>query len=201
LYLQAMSSWKNPADVVTGAREPQLVRESLESPGSGANYYESMMLTDLLYYLPEDVLTKVDRASMAVSLEVRVPILDHRVVEFSWRLPLRFKIRNAVSKWALRRILYKYVPAELLERPKMGFGIPLGEWLRGPMLEWAEDLLAQSALEQHGLLHAQPIRQTWQEHVSGRKNWEYRLWPVLAFQDWYAQSGKAAAVSENQQVR
>jgi asparagine synthase (glutamine-hydrolysing) len=133
----------------------------------------------------------VDRASMAVSLEARVPMLDHRVVEFAWKLPLHFKIRNGTSKWILRQILYKYVPSELVERPKMGFGVPIDRWLRGPLREWAEDLLSVKSLEAHGLLDADPIRLKWQEHLSGVRNWQYLLWDILAFQDWFRHNTSA----------
>jgi asparagine synthase (glutamine-hydrolysing) len=150
-----------------------------------------MMLTDQLNYLPDDILTKVDRASMAVSLEARVPMLDHRVVQFAWKLPLHFKIRNGTSKWILRKILYKYVPPELVQRPKMGFGVPIDRWLRGPLRDWAEELLSVRNLEQHGLLCAEPIRLKWQEHLSGVRNWQYLLWDILAFQDWFRHNTSA----------
>jgi asparagine synthase (glutamine-hydrolysing) len=201
LYLRVISRWDQPGDLVPDSSEPQTVRESMSALHSDARYYEAMMFTDLVNYLPDDVLAKVDRASMSVSLEVRVPILDHRVVEFAWRLPLPLKIRNGVSKWVLRQVLYKYVPPALIDRPKMGFGVPIGEWLRGPLREWAEDLLSESKLEQHGLLRAAPIRQVWHEHIAGVRNWEYRLWNVLAFQDWYNKAPKHAIASHHQPAR
>jgi asparagine synthase (glutamine-hydrolysing) len=185
LYFRALSHWENPTEIVPYSHEPNTILEGITECSGSSNIEEVMMLTDLLNYLPDDILTKVDRASMAVSLEARVPLLDHRVVEFAWKLPLHFKIRKGCSKWILRQILYKYVPAELLERPKMGFGVPIDSWLRGPLREWAEDLLSLRNLEQHGLLNAHPIRLIWQEHLSGVRNWQYLLWDILAFQDWF----------------
>jgi len=185
LYLRALSHWESPTEIVPDSKEPKTVLETIAGCSWASNIEEVMMLTDLLNYLPDDILTKVDRASMAVSLEARVPLLDHRVVEFTWKLPLHFKIRKGLSKWILRQILYKYVPVELVERPKMGFGVPIDSWLRGPLRDWAEDLLSVKSLEQHGLLNAHPIRLKWQEHLSGVRNWQYLLWDILAFQDWF----------------
>jgi asparagine synthase (glutamine-hydrolysing) len=198
LYLRTLSHWANPSSVVVGCHEPASVLNSISECSWLSSFEEAMMLTDLLNYLPDDILTKVDRASMAVSLEARVPILDHRVVEFAWRLPLSFKIRNKSTKWILRQVLYKYVPKDLVERPKMGFAVPIGSWLRGPLRDWAEDLLGESSLRRHELFHVQPIRTKWQEHLSGTRNWHHSLWDVLIFQDWLSkisQSSKIAAYS------
>ena len=143
-----------------------------------------MQYLDLVTYLPDDILTKVDRASMAVGLEARVPLLDHRVVELAWRLPHSVKIRNGVTKWLARQVLYKHVPRHLIERPKMGFAIPLAEWLKGPLREWAEHLIAEKRLREGGVLNASLVRQRWQEHLSGRRNWQYLIWNVLMFEAW-----------------
>jgi asparagine synthase (glutamine-hydrolysing) len=185
IYFRAISQCEDPAELVLGSEEPQTVMRAIADSASLPTLEEQMMLIDLQTYLPHDILTKVDRASMAVSLEARVPMLDHRVVELAWRIPLHMKIRGGVGKWILRQVLYKYVPRELLERPKMGFGVPIEHWLRGPLRAWAEDLLTQEALNQHLLLNVESIRQKWREHLSGRRNWQYLLWNVLVFQDWY----------------
>ncbi len=190
LYYEALSHWTNPGKLVTGSHEPNSVRECIENLSAGSTSIEEvMMLTDLLNYLPDDILTKIDRASMAVSLEARVPLLDHRVVEFAWTLPLSLKIRNRENKWILRQILYKYVPPVLIERPKMGFGVPIDRWLRGPLRDWAESLLSEQSLSDHGLLNSHSIREKWHEHISGHHNWQYLLWDVLVFQDWLCQQG------------
>ena len=184
IYMRALSHWE-PSDVVIGSNEPSTVKQFLENSAWASHIEERMMLTDIANYLPDDILTKVDRASMAVSLEARVPVLDHRVVEFAWRLPLHFKIRNGISKWILRQVLYKYVPRVLIERPKMGFGVPIDSWLRGPLRQWADDLLCAKSLGRHGLFNVPVIRQKWEQHLSGARNWQYLLWDVLVFQDWF----------------
>ena len=159
------------------------------------DFVERMQYRDILTYLPGDILTKVDRASMAVSLEARAPLLDHRVVEFAWTLPMRFKLHNGVSKWILREVLYRHVPARLIERPKTGFDVPLGSWLRGPLREWAEDLLQEKALNETGLFDSRPVRQAWLEHLSGRKNCQHQLWTVLMFEAWRRRPRSATTVS------
>ncbi|HEY6351152.1 MAG TPA: asparagine synthase (glutamine-hydrolyzing) [Candidatus Angelobacter sp.] len=183
IYLQALSHW-TPSEIVPDSREPATVIQFFRESAWLPRLEDQMMLTDLVNYLPDDILAKVDRASMAVSLEARVPVLDHRVVEFAWRLPLHFKIRNGISKWVLRQVLYKYVPRELIERPKMGFGVPIDSWLRGPLREWAEEMLSRQNLGRHGLFNVETIREKWDEHLSGARNWQYLLWDVLVFQDW-----------------
>ena len=141
---------------------------------------------DAKTYLPDDILVKVDRAAMAASLETRVPLLDHRVVELAFSLPPSYKFREGQSKWPLRRILHKHVPRSLIDRPKGGFGVPVADWLRGPLREWADDLLSPASLAKDGLLVPDPIVRTWQQHRSGTHNWENRLWIVLMFQAWCA---------------
>jgi asparagine synthase (glutamine-hydrolysing) len=152
--------------------------------GDWAHPAQAMMQADLQGYLPDDILTKVDRAAMAVSLETRAPFLDHRVVEFAAHLPDSVKHRAGRSKWLLRQLLYRHVPEVLVERPKQGFAVPLDQWLRGPLRDWAEDLLEPHRLQQDGLLEPGPILAAWHEHQSGRRNHQHRLWSVLMLQAW-----------------
>lgn len=154
------------------------------------SYEEWMMAMDAQTYMVDDILVKVDRAAMANSLETRVPLLDHRVVELAWRIPLDMKIRDGVGKWVLREVLYRHVPRQLIERPKKGFSIPIASWLRGPLREWAENLLSESRLRQEGFFHPEPIRQIWQYHVNGRADYSSKLWGVLMFQAWLEEQGR-----------
>jgi asparagine synthase (glutamine-hydrolysing) len=144
-----------------------------------------MMLTDLLTYLPDDILTKIDRAAMGVSLETRVPMLDHQVVEFALKLPLKYKLRGNQTKWILRELLYRKVPKELIERPKSGFAIPIGFWLRNSLKDWADDLLNEEIIKKQGFFQPTQIRDRWNQHLLGTHNWEHFLWNVLMFQTWY----------------
>ena len=180
--------WPDPTAIVRGLSEYISPMQMPDMPS--LNNVERMMALDALNYLPDDILTKVDRAAMGVSLETRVPFLDHRVVEFAWRLPMEYKLRHEngalVTKWALRQVLYRHVPKALIERPKVGFGVPLEHWLRGPLREWAEDLLSEERLEREGYLHPAPIRKKWVEHLSGQRNNQHALWCVLMFQAWLA---------------
>lgn len=185
LYLGLVSHWHSPEEVVLGSKEPTT---ALTDPQRKANFSDpilQMMAQDTLSYLPDDILVKVDRAAMAVSLETRVPFLDHKVLEHAWRLPKSLKLRDGKSKWCLRQILYKYVPKDLIERPKMGFAVPLDSWLRGPLMEWAENLLNHERLVSEGFFNADIISNMWNEHKSGKRNWQYQLWDILMFQAWF----------------
>ena len=182
LYRSLVTEW--PAGVVRGAHRLPTLLDNSASIGCMSEAEHRMMFWDSVTYLPDDILTKVDRAAMGIGLETRAPFLDHRVVELAWRLPLQMKMRQGVGKWALRQVLHKYVPRELIERPKTGFGVPVGDWLRGPLRAWAEGLLEESRLVEEGYLEPAPIRETWKQHLSGRRDWTARLWCVLMFEAW-----------------
>lgn len=186
-FHQLTSHWKDPASIVIGAIEPLTLLTDPAAWPKTDSFEHWMMAMDTQTYMTDDILVKVDRAAMAASIETRVPMIDHRIVELSWRMPLDFKIRNGQGKWLLREVLYRHVPKELIERPKQGFGVPLDSWLRGPLREWAESLIDSSRLRQEGYFHPAPIRQMWDEHLSGRRNWQHHLWNVLMFQAWLSE--------------
>lgn len=186
LYFGLVSNW-NPKEIIIGANEPKTILAIDNPEFENFDNIQKMMVKDTLTYLPDDIQVKVDRATMGVSLEGRAPFLDHRLIEFSWSLPLHLKIRNGTGKWLLRQVLYRHVPKSLIERPKMGFGIPIDSWLRGPLRDWAEDLLDENRLLQEGYFNPRPIRKRWEEHLSGKFNWQNELWGILIFQSWLAE--------------
>ena len=184
MYRGLVTHWEDPSAIVRAEGEPSTVLTDRSQWPRTGNFTRHMMALDLVTYLPDDILVKVDRASMAVSLEARVPFLDHRVVEFASRLPLSMKIRGSMGKLLLRRLLFRYVPQKLIDRPKMGFGVPVDGWLRGPLREWAESLLDPARLRRDGFIAEAPVGQRWRDHLAGRSNWSYLLWDVLMFQAW-----------------
>ncbi len=191
-YRQLVTHWRLDSGLVNYQRELPSVYSSDDFLPPDLKGKPRLMAKDILGYICTDILVKVDRAAMATSLETRVPLLDPRIVEFSQRLPLHMKMRGGETKWILRQVLYRHVPRQLIERPKMGFGVPIGPWLRGPLREWAEDLLSVEKLSAQGLINPGPVREKWRQHLAGSHNWEYLLWDVLMFQAWRDEQALAA---------
>ncbi len=183
-YRLLLSYWKAPATLVKGGAEPATAMNDFSRLPRTGSYINDMMYLDMMAYLPDDILVKVDRASMAVSLETRAPLLDYKVIEYAWRVPLSMKIEGGEGKWLLRSLLERYIPKPLFDRPKQGFGIPHGEWIRGPLKDWAEELLDEQRLRQEGFFNAGPIRNRWQAHKDGTLDGSYHLWSILMFQAW-----------------
>jgi len=194
VYRRLVSQWQDPVAAVPGAVEPPTALTSTKELVGLTSPLERMSYLDLVTYLPDDILVKVDRAAMAVSLETRVPLLDHRVIEFAWRIPMRHKVRDGHGKHLLRAVLERYVPRSLFDRPKMGFGIPLDAWLRVELRDWAESLVSPPALRAAGAFDVGVIRDVWARHLSGRENLAYMLWCVLMYQAWHQHWSESAPI-------
>lgn len=186
LYRGFVAQWRTPSDVLTTASDPTFFSSEIPASPDGLNDIEQMMYWDAMTYLPSDILCKVDRASMASGLEARVPFLDNELVAFAWSLPLEVKIRGGVGKWPLRRLLSRYIPPEMFERPKTGFGIPIGDWMRGLLRDWTDSMLSESRLRADGFFKPEVVRQQWNEHLSGKYNRQHSLWSILMFQSWHS---------------
>ncbi|WP_077531441.1 asparagine synthase (glutamine-hydrolyzing) [Vreelandella utahensis] len=185
-YRQRVSHWPEPAEALVNAEEPEYALTSGLPGAVAGDPFKTLMWRDLNWYLPDDILAKVDRAAMACSLETRIPLLDRRIVEFALGLPTDLNMEAGVGKQVLRRVLHRHVPPELIDRPKQGFAVPLGSWLRGPLRDWAEPLLAEQRLKEQGLWHTNRVRWFWHEHLSGREDYSFELWGVLMFQAWFS---------------
>lgn len=190
LYKRLVSNWQDPSSVVIGGNEHDDIFSENIQILDGLGEIERMMALDLVSYLPDDILVKVDRAAMGVSLETRVPFLDHNIVEFASKIPISMSLKNGNSKSVLRDILYRHVPKELIERPKMGFSIPVSDWLIGPLREWAEQLLDEPLLHKQGYFQPEIVRKMWSEHTLGIRNWQSQLWAILMFQSWLKEINK-----------
>jgi asparagine synthase (glutamine-hydrolysing) len=188
LYYMLTSHWQNPTEVALRSNEPGTFLTEFKPHLKSLNSQEQMMVLDFISYLPDDILVKVDRAAMATSLETRAPFLDHKLIEYVWKIPQSYKLRKGQGKWILRKILNKYVPKNLTQRPKMGFGVPIESWLRDPLRDWAENLLDEKRLRQEGYFNAKEIRNKWNQHLSGKVNWHYHIWDILMFQSWIDKS-------------
>lgn len=188
IYLNLVSNFKDPGSVMASKAAWNLSGPKQTSNPSISGLAQQMMLNDSLTYLPDDILVKVDRAAMGVSLETRVPMLDKDIIKFAWQLPLSMKIRDGKGKWILRQVLNKYIPSSMIDRPKQGFAIPLDTWLRGPLADWAETLLNENAIKQTGIINGPFVQVMWQQHLSGKKNWQQQLWALLMLQSWLLKS-------------
>ena len=184
LYRQMLTHWDKPEDVLVNGKEPQSLLQLANYKVDYKDFRDEMMFKDYLTYLPDDLLVKVDRAAMAVSLETRVPLIDYRLVELALSIPASRKVKGSKGKMPLRSILYDAMPKSFVDRPKQGFSAPIGQWLRTDLRDWAEDLLSEKKLEEYGIFNSRVVRQTWDEHLSGSKNRQYHLWDVLTLQAW-----------------
>ena len=189
LYRYSLSAWKRPSEILLNPEAAIAAIEDVSVWPRTGDLQGRLMAIDTITYLPDDILVKVDRASMSVGLEARVPFLDHRIVEFAWRLPANFKIRDGTGKWILRRVLNRYVSPGLYERPKKGFGIPLTSWLRGTLRDWAESLLHDRELSAMGIFSVDRIRSTWSAFLGGRDDLCTAVWTIVMFQAWRREIG------------
>ena len=183
-YKKFISSWQDPDKIIINSNEVDTIFNHPEKWPKHNSFAQRMMAVDLITYLPGDILTKVDRAAMSVSLETRIPLLDHRIVEFAMSLPISMKRQNGQGKIILKELLYKYIPQKIVDYPKMGFGVPVGSWLKGPLFDWANELLDEKTLKNDGFLNSELVSQIWGEHISSKRDWTYVLWNIIMFQAW-----------------